>query len=106
MARLAIMKGRIGLLGIAVALLAGVPPGSASSDGKRGCTSINLGGPKVFSKENMRCKTAKHYARRVYRTNGEWEPRNFDCSSGSNFDEGGSCTHDSKPKYFFWHVAD
>ena len=77
-----------------------------SYGGKRGCSTINLGGPKVFTKHNMRCEKAKRKAERVYRTRGDNEPRNFSCSSGSNFEEGGFCQHDSKDKYFGWHPAD
>ena len=74
--------------------------------GKRGCATINLGGPKIFTKHNMRCEKAKRKAERVYRTRGDHEPRNFSCTSGSNFEDGGFCQHDSKDKYFGWHPAD
>lgn len=72
-----------------------------------GCNSITLGEPRVFYKNNMGCDRAKRYARRVYRRNGNWEPRNFSCESGSDFNEGGGCRHDSKPRTFFgWHPFD
>lgn len=73
---------------------------------KRACNTINLGGPKVFAKVNMRCETAKRYAKRLYKSDGEDEPRNFTCSSGSNFNEGASCSHETKDKFFGWHPAD
>lgn len=73
---------------------------------KRGCDMIKLGEPRVFYKHNMRCKKAKHYARRLYKTDGRDEPRRFTCQSGSNFNEGGACHHDSENKYFGWHPAD
>jgi hypothetical protein len=90
-------------------ILAGSPGASgadAPASDKAGCDSIKLGGPRIFYKHNMRCQKAKKYARRVYESGGRDEPRRFSCESGSNFDEGGSCHHDSKDKYFGWHPAD
>lgn len=83
-------------------------PGSAGGtvEGKRGCGSINLGGPKIFYKHNMTCKSAKQKARRVYETRGADEPRKFNCTSGSGFEDGGDCRHKSKDKAFGWHPAD
>ncbi len=93
----------------AVMLLAG-QAGASGADApgseKRGCDMIKLGEPRIFYKHNMRCSKAKDYARRVYRSDGRDEPRRFTCESGSNFDEGGSCHHDTKNKYFGWHPAD
>jgi hypothetical protein len=96
------------VVGIA-ALCACLVPTAAASNGasnKRACNSINLGGPRVFFKHNMRCERAKHYARRLYKTDGRDEPRRFNCHSGSNFNQGASCQHKSKNKGFGWHPAD
>ena len=79
---------------------------NASIADKRACDTINLGGVRVFYKHDMRCGTAKHYARRLYKTDGRDEPRNFTCASGSNFNSGGACEHDFKDKYFGWHPID
>jgi hypothetical protein len=102
------MRTRVGAgalaLGLTIVLSAGGAQGSAG--GKRGCDSINLGGPKIFFKQNMNCKSAKKKARQVYRSRGQNEPRKFDCESASNFEEGGSCQHVSKNKAFGWHPAD
>ena len=73
---------------------------------KAGCSTINLGGVRIFYKNNMRCEKAKHYARRLYKTNGNDEPRKFTCSSGSNFNQGAACNHDFKNKNFGWHPVD
>ena len=99
------------ILGIAVITAltpAAIAPvsGSAGALAKRGCGSIDLGGPKVFAKHNMRCSQAKSYAKDVYASRGEDEPRRFNCSSGSGFEEGGFCEHVSKEKYFSWHPGD
>jgi hypothetical protein len=90
-----------------------LPAGLAAHSGadapaaqKSGCDTIKLGEPRIFYKHNMRCSKAKSYARRVYRSDGRDEPRRFTCESGSNFDEGGSCRHETKNKYFGWHPAD
>ena len=94
---------------LAMSLLLAVPTSAVSGperDSKLGCDVINLGGPKIFSKHNMRCAKAQRKARRVYESRGAHEPRNFSCSSGSNFRDGGFCQHDSKDKYFGWHPAD
>lgn len=97
----------LGLVLVCVASAgAAAPPAKPGFDDKRSCNSINLGEPRVFYKHNMRCSTAKHYARRLFTTDGGDWPRNFTCESGSNFNEGGSCRHDSKDKYFGWHPAD
>ncbi len=61
---------------------------------------------RIFYKNNMRCEKAKHYARRLYKTNGNDEPRKFTCSSGSNFNQGAACNHDFKNKNFGWHPVD
>ncbi len=85
------------------------PAGAAAPgiDSKGACSSINLGGPKVFYKQKMRCANAKHYARRLYKTDGRDEPRNFSCQSGSNFNQGAGCQHDFKNNRFFgWFPAD
>jgi hypothetical protein len=71
---------------------------------KRSCNEINLGGPRVFYKQNMRCSTAEHYARRLYKTNGRDEPRNFDCQG--TISSGAYCEHDFKNKRFGWHPFD
>ena len=71
---------------------------------KRSCNQINLGGPRVFYKRNMRCETAKDYARRVYRTDGRYEPRNFDCEG--TISHGAQCRHEFKNKVFGWHPFD
>lgn len=98
----------IGCVVAAAVLL--IAPASLASNGepvsKRGCSTINLGGPRVFTKHNMKCDKAQQKARRVYESRGAHEPRNFSCSSGSNFQEGGFCQHDSKDKYFGWHPGD
>lgn len=95
------------LFALAVGVAAAPAGGSGADAGaKRACTTINLGGPKVFTKHNMRCHKAKHYARRLFKTNGNDEPPSFSCSSGSNFNDGGFCEHDSKNKHFGWHPAD
>lgn len=94
---------------VVAAVLLIMPPSVASnanSASKRSCSTINLGAPRIFTKHNMRCDKAKQKARRVYESNGAHEPRNFSCSSGSNFQEGGFCEHVSKEKYFGWHPAD
>ncbi len=98
----------LGIAVIAVLSLAAIPAASGESadSAKRGCGSINLGGPRVFAKHNMRCSQAKSYARDVYASRGEDEPRRFNCSSGSGFTEGGQCEHVSKDKYFAWHPGD
>jgi hypothetical protein len=75
---------------------------SVTVDAKRSCTSINLGQPRVFYKRNLRCAKAKHFARRLYRTDGRDEPRNFTCQSGTNFNASAACQHDFKNKRFGW----
>jgi hypothetical protein len=75
---------------------------SATGDAKRSCNSINLGQPRVFYKQNLRCAKAKQYARRLYKTQGRDEPRNFTCQSGSNFKASAACRHDFKNKRFGW----
>jgi hypothetical protein len=95
------------LLALAFGVAALPAAGSGADDAtKRACTTINLGGPKVFTKHNMRCTKAKHYARRLYKTRGDDKPPNFRCSSGSNFRDGGFCEHKTKDKNFAWHPAD
>ena len=79
---------------------------SETGGAKRACNSINLGGPRVFYKHNMRCHRAKHYVRRLYKTDGRDEPRKFNCTSGSHFNKGADCRHKTKNKYFGWHPAD
>ena len=98
----------LGIAMIAALTLAATGPasGDTGDSAKRGCGSINLGGPKVFTKHNMHCSKAKAYAKDVYASRGEDEPRRFNCSSGSGFDEGGYCEHVSKDKYFAWHPGD
>jgi hypothetical protein len=55
----------------------------------------------------MSCGRAKRYARHVHRSRGNFEPKNFDCESGSNFDEGGACHNVNRHNvYFGWHPAD
>ncbi len=105
---------RLLIRGIAIAAIAALSVASpvavaspeSSDAGKRSCNTINLGGPRVFTKHNMRCEKAKQKATRVYKTNGAHEPRNFSCTSGSNFEEGGFCEHVSEDKYFGWHPGD
>ncbi|MCD6015849.1 MAG: hypothetical protein K0R88_1933 [Solirubrobacterales bacterium] len=84
-------------------LAADAPEGSSD---KRGCGSINLGEPRIFYKHNMRCHKAKHYARRLYKTDGRDQPRRFTCTSNSHFNQGAACRHDFKNKNFGWHPAD
>jgi hypothetical protein len=103
------MKLGAALVSFALAVGVAAAPGAASRADdatKRACTTINLGGPKVFTKHNMRCKKAKRYARRLYKTRGDDKPPNFRCSSGSNFRDGGFCKHKTKDKNFGWHPAD
>jgi hypothetical protein len=103
------MVRRIRLVGVVVAgvaLLGGSSTPAEDRSSKRACNSINLGGPRVFFKQNMKCEKAKHYARRLYKTDGRDEPRNFNCQSGSNFNQGGGCRHDFKNKLFGWHPVD
>jgi hypothetical protein len=104
------MKARFAALAT-LAMLAGAiwapAAQTAAPDAReKACNTINLGGPRVFFKENMRCSKAKDLARRVYKSEGDREPRNFDCESGSDFRQGGFCQHVSKPKSFGWHPAD
>jgi hypothetical protein len=92
----------------ATGLLIAAAPGGATGAGssEKSCTTINLGGKKIFYKHDMNCKSAKKKARQVYSSGGSNEPKHFDCSSGSNFVDGGDCQHASKNKYFGWHPAD
>jgi hypothetical protein len=89
-----------------LALAAPAADASEGSSTKRACNSINLGEPRVFYKHNMRCHKAKHYARRLYKTDGRDEPKKFACESGSNFNQGARCQHDFKNKLFGWHPFD
>jgi hypothetical protein len=103
------MKRTALALAATTALIIVIAPGGATGAGsadKLSCSSINLGGPKIFYKKNMNCKSAKKKARQVYGSGGSNEPRHFDCTSGSNFVDGGDCRHVSKNKYFGWHPAD
>ena len=100
------MNRVLALAVVAAAIVIAAPATASDEPAKRGCSTINLGGPKVFTKHNMRCARAKHHARRLYKTGGRDKPRNFSCSSGSNFRDGGFCEHKSKDKYFGWHPAD
>jgi hypothetical protein len=75
---------------------------SVTVEAKRSCNSINLGQPRAFYKKNLRCATAKQYARRLYKTDGRDEPRNFTCQSGTNFNASAACRHDFKNKRFGW----
>jgi hypothetical protein len=102
------MKKPIVLLALGALTLVAAPGTTGSQDPptKRACNTINLGGPKVFYKHKMRCHKAKHYARRLYKTNGRDEPRTFDCYSGSHFNNDAYCRHRRGAKYFGWHPAD
>ena len=106
------MSGRWIRALVGVGLLAfGALSGASSTVGsdagsKSACNSIKLGETRVFYKQNMRCSKAKHHARRLYKTDGRDEPKNFTCESGSNFNEGGGCSHDFKNKFFGWHPLD
>lgn len=93
---------------VGLGLLIGLAPGgtAGAADAKRACDSINLGGTKIFYKQNMRCSAAMRKARKVYESRGDNEPRKFNCESGSGFEEGGACQHVSKDKYFGWHPID
>ena len=95
-----------GLVMLAAVMLAGAGGAAGTTGSKRACNSIDLGGPRIFYKHNMRCSAAKQKARKVYSSRGDNEPRRFNCQSGSGFEEGGACQHVSKDKYFGWHPAD
>ena len=98
----------VGCLAVATLLVAapGLAASESSAPSKRSCSSINLGGPRVFTKHNMRCSKAKQKARRVYESGGAHQPRNFSCTSGSHFQDGAFCEHVSEDKYFGWHPGD
>ncbi len=66
----------------ATGLLIAAAPGGATGAGssEKSCTTINLGGTKIFYKHDMNCKSAKKKARQVYSSGGSNEPKHFDCS--------------------------
>jgi hypothetical protein len=99
-------RAMAGVVALGLTIGVGAAGADGTAGGKRACNSINLGGPKIFFKHNMNCKSAKKKARQVYASRGEDEPRRFNCESGSGFEDGGSCRHVSKNKYFGWHPAD
>ena len=71
----------------------GATAGSASAAG--GCDTIQSRGgyDLVFYKQNMKCSTAKRYAKRLMR-DGSYDPRGFDCRRSSP--NSGSCRHSRK----------
>ena len=98
---------RLTTITCALALAGGIAaaPAMGGSEGvayERGCSSIKLGGPKIFYKTHLPCDKAKRWARKVYRTGGAFEPRNFNCTSGSNFVDGANCQHTFRNKNFGW----
>lgn len=86
----------------------GEQDGAAPAAERRGpCQTINLGGVKIFYKSRMSCEKAKHYARRLYKTGGRDEPRNFTCESGTNYETGANCYHDHVgARRFGWFPGD
>jgi hypothetical protein len=102
------------LIGGAIALFAFAVSSADATDNrdpvvatKGDCDKIEMGGTfYAFSVQHMRCRTAKHYAKHL-RRDPNWEPRRFDCSSGSNFQDGGSCQHVRREnRGFAWHPFD
>ncbi len=85
-------------------------PAAYDAATKRGCDAdqIELGGREyVFHKHHMSCERAKRYAHHVYNSNGNWEPRNFNCRSGSNFNQGAFCQKRvGQNESFGWHPFD
>jgi hypothetical protein len=78
-----------------------------ATDRRAGCDRINLGGQKVFYKQLMNCRTAKTYARRLYRSDGANKPDGFKCGSGSGWETGGMCVHRRNGNRLFgWHPLD
>ena len=99
-----------GVVGLA-ALVGPAAAGTTKADAKGNCNPhrIELGGDEyVFFKKNMSCERAKRYAHRVYRSDGNNEPKHFNCRSGSNFNSGGFCKNRKADpnESFGWHPPD
>jgi hypothetical protein len=92
----------------AFALLAGSPPSAAAPWSPRtACDTISFENVQhVFFRKNMRCGAAKDMARHLRRSHGDWEPRRFRCSSGTNYQRDGSCTHRQHPNTFFLYYPE
>lgn len=91
-----------GALAITAMALASPPTARAA-----GCDRIELGGERyAFYKQHMSCDTAKDNARHL-RREPTWEPRRFDCDSGTNFQRSGFCRHVRRDnRYFGWHARE
>lgn len=82
---------------------ASVPSTVTTAEAGQRCINLDYGGTRyVFYKEGIRCRRAKRWARRVHRTEGRWEPRRYDCNSGTNFRRDGACER-SRRKFFLWY---
>jgi hypothetical protein len=90
-------------------------PASASLDGQKrdattmrsGCQEISFEDVKyVFYRHRVNCEVAKDWARHVRRSHGDWEPRGFNCRSGSDFQTGGECHTPGRSRYFGYHPLD
>lgn len=97
------MAGLTATAALAVPMFFGVPAASAG-----GCDTVRYGGDNyVLFKNNVKCENARHWVKRLHKTRGDDEPRNFDCASGSNFRDGGQCDHNNREnKFFGWHPGD
>jgi hypothetical protein len=100
----------IAVVAASLAFVGSAPAASSDVSAKRGCdaSSIEMGGREyVFYKHHMSCERAKRYAHHVYNSNGNWEPRYFNCVSSSNFNSGASCTkRRGQNERFGWHPYD
>jgi hypothetical protein len=92
----------------AVGVLVAAPASGSAAPAKRACDVLEYGGDQyVFFKQGIACGKAQKWARKVHR-NPSWEPRHWDCESGSNFETGGSCFLANRPneRFFGWHPFD
>lgn len=81
--------------------------GPEVTERRNSCQYIKLGERRVFYKSRMDCRTAKTYARRLYRTKGGSHPKNFRCFTGSKYQQGANCRHKNNSNRFFgWHPLD
>ena len=100
----ALLAGFTGLV-LALGPGAAMDPPAAHA---RACDNIRFDGRDyVFYKQDVRCRRAKKLLRHVRRTRGDWQPRRWDCGSGSNWTTGGGCSKRGNPrKLFGFHPYD
>jgi hypothetical protein len=72
---------------------------------RKQCHTIKLRGvDRVFFRQRMKCRTAKTYARRIARTEGDSKPKDFKCHTSGGWNSDGSCEHKfNSRRFFLWY---